>query len=237
MNHVPESLNTIFIAKPPTRPWPSRFFIITLGTPSILFGPSEDNRPQVELRKALSRAGAWRHAVQAATPDWKRRQPGFAVADLDPAEVIGLGRRFNHDRIFTVDDDWLSVVVGGDSPHRTLGRFSERLYAPEDEPRFCVYVIRLADSVLQVKRFRDANPGHRPGQPCYYVGMTGLSPEERYANHKAGHKPCGLVRDHGLELAPEFDEVRSPLSRKQAATMEVALAERLREQGYAVWQK
>jgi hypothetical protein len=41
-----------------------------------------------------------------------------------------------------------------------------------------------------------------PGSCGVYVGMTGLDPDERFANHKAGHKASRWVRDFGTALLP-----------------------------------
>ena len=237
MDILPELLDTLFIAKPWVDPWPARFFILSVSNPVSPGERRADDPTHMELRKALSRAGQWRQVITVASSDWKHRKPGFAVAGMDLAEAVALARSFNLNTVFAVEDDWVSVIDCGDGSRTPLGRFSARLHAPEDEPRFWVYVIRLADAVLQVKRFQDANPGHRPGQPCYYVGMTGLSPEERFANHKAGHKACGLVRDHGLDLDRGFVVVQSRLSHSKAVALEVGLAARLRKEGHAVWQK
>ena len=37
-----------------------------------------------------------------------------------------------------------------------------------------------------------------------YVGMTGLTPEERLANHQAGIKDASLVKRYGVRLLPEL---------------------------------
>lgn len=41
-----------------------------------------------------------------------------------------------------------------------------------------------------------------PGSYGVYVGMTGLDPDERFANHKAGHKASRWVRDFGTAVLP-----------------------------------
>ena len=43
------------------------------------------------------------------------------------------------------------------------------------------------------------------GKAGYYVGMTGLSPEERFQNHKNGVKAARVVRKHGVRLVPSAD--------------------------------
>ncbi len=81
---------------------------------------------------------------------------------------------------------------------------------------------------------RAENPGHDPKKPCVYVGMTGLTPEERFANHKAGIKAASVVERYGMRLLPELYEHLNPMPFEAAAQMEVDLAEDLRRAGYTV---
>jgi hypothetical protein len=100
-----------------------------------------------------------------------------------------------------------------------------------------VYVVRLKPDVLEQRRFRDANPRHVAGQPCVYVGVTGLPPEERLERHRNGIQACAFVRDYGEGLMPELYEHLNPMPYEAAVEMERDLANDLRELGYAVWQK
>ena len=99
-----------------------------------------------------------------------------------------------------------------------------------------VYVVLLSDRVWNEPRFRQANPDHRLGKPCVYVGMTGLDPDLRFDRHKAGIKSNRFVERYGERLLPELYEVFNPMPYAAAQEMEVELAIGLREQGYAVWQ-
>src|SRR4051812_874240 len=63
--------------------------------------------------------------------------------------------------------------------------------APGAEP-YSVYVIRLNDSVMSVKRFSKKNPTGELG--CIYVGQTWHKPSVRFDNHKRGHKASALVK-------------------------------------------
>lgn len=103
-------------------------------------------------------------------------------------------------------------------------------------PHHSVYVVRLSPEVLHVKKFRDANPTYIEGKPCVYVGMTGLTPEERFQNHKKGHKSNRFVREHGLYLMRRKFKHLNPMTWEQADRMEKTLARRLRRAGFAVWQ-
>lgn len=99
----------------------------------------------------------------------------------------------------------------------------------------CVYVIRLDPAVLKRKTFAKANPNHDPRKPCVYVGSTGLTPEERFAKHKAGHKDGRFVRQFGLALMPKRYDHLPRMPRPEAEKKERELALRLRRRGYAVW--
>jgi hypothetical protein len=64
--------------------------------------------------------------------------------------------------------------------------------------------------------------------------MSGLKPEQRFANHKAGIKASSLVKRFGLRLLPELYEHLNPMPFEAAAQMERDLAEDLRHAGYTV---
>ena len=72
------------------------------------------------------------------------------------------------------------------------------------------------------------------GKAGYYVGMTGLTPEARFQNHKQGIKAARVVQRHGLRLLPELYRCLNPMPFEAAAQMERDLAEDLRTQGYTV---
>lgn len=101
-----------------------------------------------------------------------------------------------------------------------------------------VYVVELDPVVIEKEsRFLEENPDHQPMMPCLYVGMTGLDPQERYANHKKGYKANRLVRRYGRRLRLDLYERYNPMTYEDAERREVELAEELRTMGYAVWQR
>jgi predicted GIY-YIG superfamily endonuclease len=73
------------------------------------------------------------------------------------------------------------------------------------------------------------------GKAGYYVGMTGLTPEQRFANHKAGRKSASVVRKYGIRLVPLLYEHLNPMPYEKAALMEGELAESLRKRGFQVF--
>jgi predicted GIY-YIG superfamily endonuclease len=97
-----------------------------------------------------------------------------------------------------------------------------------------VYVVLLSEGAANDRKVLAANPERDPKLPCVYVGMTGLTPEERFANHKQGVKAAGVVKKYGVRLLPELYEVYNPMPFEAAAQMEMELAEELRQKGYTV---
>jgi hypothetical protein len=65
--------------------------------------------------------------------------------------------------------------------------------------------------------------------------MTGLTPERRFENHKAGNKAAGIVRRFGERLVPRLYEHLNPMPYAKALQMEAALADSLRKRGFIVY--
>ena len=92
----------------------------------------------------------------------------------------------------------------------------------------------LKSEVCKNRKVRGANLKRDPAKPCVYVGLTGLSPHERFANHKKGIKAASFVTRFGVRLLPELYEHLNPMPYDAAAQMEKDLAEDLRQVGYTV---
>jgi predicted GIY-YIG superfamily endonuclease len=73
------------------------------------------------------------------------------------------------------------------------------------------------------------------GKPGYYVGMTGLTPEQRFENHKNGVKAASVVRKCGERLMPKLYAHLNPMPWARAVEMEVWLADSLRKRGFQVF--
>jgi len=97
-----------------------------------------------------------------------------------------------------------------------------------------VYVVLLDPAVGRIRRIRRENPNREVRKPCVYVGMTGLTPEERFANHKQGIKAAWAVTRYGIRLLPELYAHLNPMPYEAAVQMEMDLAEDSRMAGYTV---
>ena len=113
---------------------------------------------------------------------------------------------------------------------RPLRKFS----AARPKDHYNVYVVLLDPAVSKIRKVQALNPDRQPDKPCVYVGMTGLTVEERFANHKKGIKSSAFVKRYGLRLLPELYEHLNPMPFEAAAQMERDLTEDLRRAGYTV---
>ena len=73
------------------------------------------------------------------------------------------------------------------------------------------------------------------GKAAYYVGMTGLTPEQRFQNHKQGIKSAGVVRRFGERLVPRLYAHLNPMPYSKAQQMEGILADSLRKRSFVVY--
>jgi hypothetical protein len=100
-----------------------------------------------------------------------------------------------------------------------------------------LYVVELRPEIFEKEqRFAQANLGWMPGNLCVYVGMTGLTSEERFQKHIRGEKDAWFVRRYGQRLLPALYQQFNPMPYDLARVMEPELARQLRAQGYGVWQ-
>jgi hypothetical protein len=97
-----------------------------------------------------------------------------------------------------------------------------------------VYVVLLDGRASKLRRVRAENPDADVNKPCVYVGMSGLTPEERFANHKQGIKAASLVKRYGIRLMPELYAHLNPMPYGAAVEMEKDLADDLKHLGYTV---
>ena len=100
-----------------------------------------------------------------------------------------------------------------------------------------LYVIRLDKAVLNERKFREENPGHRWWKPCVYVGSTSLEPHERFRQHRTGYKAARYATKYGKRLMPRKYKHLNPVPPAEAEDPERDLAESLRRKGYGVWQR
>ena len=163
-------------------------------------------------------------------PDWG---VGHVLADDGGAKVtvffLGGGKR----TLDTTNAE-LDLVTGAAATHPILDVVAQ---ANWHRAHHNLYVVELRPEIFErERRFFEKNPHWLPGKLCVYVGMTGLTPEERFLKHLRGEKDAWFVQKYGQRLRPELYKHFNPMPYELAAVMEAELARRLREQGVGVWQ-
>jgi hypothetical protein len=128
----------------------------------------------------------------------------------------------------------LDVVTGNTAKNPILDVAAQ---ANWQHARHNLYVVELRPEIFErERRFSEINPHWLPGRLCVYVGMTGLTPEERFQKHLRGEKDAWSVHRYGQRLLPDLYRYFNPMPYDLATVMEVELARQLREQGFGVWQ-
>ena len=99
-----------------------------------------------------------------------------------------------------------------------------------------VYAIELDPSVAMEPAFAAKNPNRSPGKACFYIGMTSLSPEDRFAQHLSGSKNVSrIAHEYGQKLRMDVVENNKPTRRTRALVRENRIANQLRSQGFGAW--
>jgi len=185
------------------------------------------------LRAAPEAASIARASVVIAPhrPEWG---VGIVVASAGrDARVFFLegGRR-----TVELDTEALVVVKETQAQSDVVSAVVKSRPAAWTRSHHCVYVILLSDDVRRRVRFRRENPRMQATMPCVYVGLTGLTPGQRFANHRAHHKSGRYAGSHGRRLLPELYARFNPMPFRVGAAFEKYLAAALRREGYGVWQ-
>jgi hypothetical protein len=158
---------------------------------------------------------------------------GHVLADDGEAKVTvffsGAGRRTLDTTITELD-----LVTGEAAVSATLDIAGQVNW---QHSHHNLYVVELEPRIFEKeRRFSEANPHWLPGKLCVYVGMTGLTPEERLKKHLQGEKGARFVHKYSQRHLPDLYRHFNPLPHDLACVMEPELARQLREQGYGVWQ-
>jgi hypothetical protein len=104
--------------------------------------------------------------------------------------------------------------------------------------RRVLYLIELDQRVASEPSFRAANPNYIPGMPCFYVGSTSLTPQERFEQHTSGRKNASRIAFlFGRKLRMDLvSSSGTTLPRAWALKAEARLARELRAKHCGAWQ-
>lgn len=110
------------------------------------------------------------------------------------------------------------------------------LAIPNRKGNHSLYVVELDSEVRLLKKFLAANPHMLRSAPCFYVGLTGLTPQARFERHQSGIQSSGIVKKYGTVLRTDFFELLNPLTYAAGKVLEPSYADWLRAEGFGVWQ-
>ena len=137
-----------------------------------------------------------------------------------------------------MDVDQILRGKPGITPTAYKNMTSQRYSAPGPfESLHCVvYAILLDPAVAKESAFVKKNPKWTPDKPAFYIGMTSLSVEERFEEHRTGSKnPSRIAHEYGRDLRMDVVTDRRVVRRKWAMENENRLVRNLRAQGFGAW--
>ncbi len=123
----PEYLESVFWSEIRSETWPGAFAVLTAWNPyGEPAAPDENAIREKQLRSYCDEQGFMTWVIQGESPDGKYHESGVGViVDLDTALV--LGRMFEQEAIFWVENDQLSVISCEDPERQEMGKWSERV--------------------------------------------------------------------------------------------------------------
>lgn len=122
-----EYKRTRFIASPPPDGFPTRFGVITACNPNGHIASDEQNIAETEkLREVLIHTGKHVFAVTGCSPNLAHREPGFGVV-CDASEIVELGRNWEQEAVFWVEDGVVHLVPCGPGEPAILGAWTNLL--------------------------------------------------------------------------------------------------------------
>lgn len=117
----------LFQSAPPPCGWPRAFAIITACNPC---GKTKDTAQNAEhdacLAARLRTLRCWHWRVIGGSPDFRHAEPDFAVG-LPLLDALAVGRWFEQEAIFWIEDDELSVIAAAGEARQKLGSWRDRL--------------------------------------------------------------------------------------------------------------
>jgi len=130
------------------------------------------------------------YVTQSSQPEWGIGK----VVSLSDSEKFTIFFLRGGKRIFYSSSSQLEQV---DSQHPILELAGTANWNNADRN---LYVVELNPKIFEwERRFLEANLHWIPGKPCVYVGMTGLTPEERFRAHqRSEHAAWGSVSGSGV---------------------------------------
>jgi hypothetical protein len=186
------------------------------------------------MKKRLNQLSLRKAKISVTTPGTNPRRQAYLVWGIALSEALSLGTEAALQTIQWIEDGLIISTSCIDGSRQGIEGWAANFVRESEFPSNCIYVIRLSKDVLESRDFLEVNPQAEAAKDLFYVGRTSRSWEERFDQHRRGHKASRFVRKHGVELVRELCLGYMPF--KDAEVREAEYAAELRAAGYAVWQ-
>ena len=120
----PEYYRTRFLASPPVEGIPIRFGIVTACNPNgVVVDAAQNAAATSELRRQLQDSGRVFFPVTGCSPDLAHQEPGFGVVCQSSEEVVELGRAWQQEAVFWVENGIVHLLPCGAGERTVVGRW------------------------------------------------------------------------------------------------------------------
>ena len=127
MTLPPEYLSTVFLLENPPEPLPSSFAIVTAWNPrGVPSGAAANRAADAVLKRELDELGLAPFRATGCSPDFKHREPGWAVA-ISKVEAIALGRRHRQLAVWWIRNGGLILIDCSNGEETQVAEFSDRI--------------------------------------------------------------------------------------------------------------
>lgn len=105
---------------------PARFGVVTACNPNGITVSDEQNRAATDrLRIHLVNEGLEFFPATGCSPDLRHQEPGLRVVYDNSAVIVELGRAWQQEAVFLVEDGIVRLVPCGEGEPITLGRWQD----------------------------------------------------------------------------------------------------------------
>jgi len=124
----PEYRHTRFLASPPAGGFPTRFGVVTACNPNgVMVAEDKNAEATSKLFQQLQNAGRTFFPVTGCSPDLSHQEPGFGLVCHTAEEVLELGRAWEQEAVFWVEDGILHLLGCNGECRAPLGRWETRV--------------------------------------------------------------------------------------------------------------
>ena len=125
----PEYKRSRFLACPPEGGVPIRFGVVTACNPNgVVAGEAQNVAATAILRRQLQDAGRTFFHVTGCSPDLVHQEPGFGVVCQSAEEVVELGRTWQQEAVFWVEDGIVHLLPCGAGERTVVGRWDAMVH-------------------------------------------------------------------------------------------------------------